>query len=300
MIILSALVPVYIAAIAILLRHGAPRPFPWWAVYILAISLARHGTQERLFYFMALVSTIIIVSRIRAMSERWDAVGKWIALALAVWLLLDAARIIPAPDVILADDTIGPLRRPYALEHPNNLAAWMLLMPWGLWTPAAIVLTQSRGALFGFAPALILRAVPRRWLTIVCMIGAVLGIVALAFRPGTVFARLDLWQDGIRLFLSSPIMGHGTGSYAALGSYQLDTAHNAMITIAAENGLFGLIPMIWMLIAAGREIARSPHPAKWGLMAFWIQQMFDDQWLHPITSILLGIAAAVCIFHRGD
>jgi O-antigen ligase len=125
--------------------------------------------------------------------------------------------------------------------------------------------------------------------------------------------RLNIWEDGVRFFVARPLVGWGSGSYytslyfatpeaeqmnAISGprNPEIHTAHNAVITIAAENGLLGLVPFMGMLISLGLLLWRSPHQARWGILAFMLQQLFDDQWLHPITSILLGMAVAVCLF----
>jgi O-antigen ligase len=100
------------------------------------------------------------------------------------------------------------------------------------------------------------------------------------------------------MFLASPIYGHGTGSYLTLAGNGMATAHNAALTIAAENGLIGLVAFgVWLYHTAAHVI-RSVDPLRFNLLAFTVQQIVDDQWLHPVNAILIGIALSVCIFQK--
>lgn len=243
-------------------------------------------------------------------------VGRGLAIALAIllclWTVADAVRLLPTPDLSPTSiPVIDPyLRRPYALEHPNNLAAWSLLLPFGVWTFWTILFTQSRGALLGWIAALAARYVPRRWWLAALPLGVIAMGLAVFIRPATVTARFDFWREGMDLFAARPLTGWGSGSYyeslvsdspaaqqmnAVTERTGMHTAHNAAVTIAAENGLPGLLSFVALVIGMVRLAARSRHPARYGLLAFAIQQIVDDQWLHPVTSILLGLAFGVCL-----
>lgn len=299
------------------LRHAqpaVPQSFPWkWALVfagvLLAGSLSPLGSLNKFYMFIGLLSAIIVGANARSLS-----LSKWLAIGLAVWLAADSLRLIPTADATVSSgETFGPLRRPYALEHPNIIASWLLLLPFGWWTLIGILLTQSRAALLGLLVLIGIRYVPTQYRGWSVLIGlALFGLATLA-RPGTMLARLDYWQEGGRLFLARPLTGWGTGSYytslnnPAAGEMNATvnhqrtnqhTAHNALITVATENGLMGLIPLVMLIIGVVNVARTSTHPARWSLLAFAVQQLFDDQWLHPVAVLLLGLAVGVCLANQ--
>lgn len=301
-------------AIWLLFRHGFPRSFPWrWAglfsTALLVGSLSPLGTIERWFLFTVLLAAFVIGCRIPRRILKPVMIGA--GILLAAFVAADALRIIPTPDVMVTDGEQllgGLIRRPYVLTHPNLAAAWSLLLPFGAWTVITILFTQSRGALIGILPALVMRFIPRRYMIPAIAAGALLFGGALALRPGTALDRLNFWTEGARLFAARPLMGWGSGSYrssllnpgaaaammnAVTQRTGMHTAHNALITIAAENGLMGLIPFAGLGLGVFSYARRSSSPLKWSVLAFAIQQCFDDQWLHPITSIIIGLSLAM-------
>jgi hypothetical protein len=303
------------SALYFVIRHRIPFPFPWvWCIvfaFILLIGSFSHlGSLDRFYYFVTFISATIVTFNLQRAGKwiHWLALGS--AWLITLIVLLDTFHLLPTPDV-MGMQLGGLIRRPYFLEHPNVVAATLLLLPFGFWTVITIILTQSRGALFGLVPTMLIRYVPKRWRLWVLPAVAVVLLLALLVRPGTVIARVDFWQEGLRFFVARPLTGWGTGSYLsslanpsdimnATVNYHrtgMHTAHNALITVAAENGLLGLVPLGGLLIALIRCCWRSRHPARWGLLAFSIQQFFDDQWLHPVVSILLGCCLAVCLFY---
>jgi len=158
---------------------------------------------------------------------------------------------------------------------------------------------------------LMLRFIPRRYLRLAVLVGAFLFTVALMLRPGTAFDRVNFWEEGTRFFLARPVTGWGSGSYrtsiiksspaadvmnaVVFKRTGMHTAHNALITVAAENGLMGLVPFTGFALGLFSFARRSASPMKWGVLAFAIQQLFDDQWLHPVTSIILGFTLAMLV-----
>jgi O-antigen ligase/polysaccharide polymerase Wzy-like membrane protein len=309
-----------VSAVACILKHHLPQPFPWlWAILFAGVVLlgafSPLGTPERFYVFLALLSAVIV----GAAAGRHEQLARALAIGLAVFVVADAVRLIPTADVVATPGELqlgGLVRRPYALEHPNVVAAWSLLLPLGPWTPIVVVATQSRGALAGLVAMLIARYVPRRALPWAAGAGAVVLVVAMLIRPGTMLARVDFWVEGLRFAAARPLTGWGSGSYytslagtgpAAEMNAVVDfertgmhTAHNAAITIAAENGLPGLVAFAGLAGSVFVLARRSTDPARWGLLAFWVQQFFDDQWLHPVTAVLLGLALAACLFKKEE
>jgi O-antigen ligase len=77
--------------------------------------------------------------------------------------------------------------------------------------------------------------------------------------------RADLITGGIDLFQDSPIIGQGAGSFAT--SYRLEiervkkpVSHTEPITVAAEQGILGLIPYAAVLFLSAVVLLR-PWPA---------------------------------------
>ncbi len=303
------------AAIYLLFKHGFPKSFPWrWAglfsMALLVGAFTPLGTLERWYLFLVLISAFVIGCHIPRKIMRYVMIGA--GIFLAAFVALDALRVIPSADAMVSDGEQllgGLIRRPYVLTHPNLAAAWSLLLPFGAWTVVTIFFTQSRGALIGILPVLVHRFIPRRYLMPAIVAGAILFGGAVALRPGTALDRLNFWAEGARFFAARPFIGWGSGSYrtsiltsspaadlmnAVVGTRTgMHTAHNALITIAAENGLMGLIPFGGFALGVFSFARRSSSPMKWGVLAFAVQQCFDDQWLHPVTSIVLGLTLAM-------
>jgi len=297
------------ALVQLLKTKAAPR-FPWpWALLLAGVffigGLTPLGTLQKFFAFVALLSAVIVGSHLRP--GRLPTYAAW---ALCAWLIADSLRLIPTPDVIITTgETFGIIRRPYVLEHPNVIATWMLLLPLGWWSLIGVALTQSRAALVGLIVAAITK-LPKEFRGYALLIGLTLVGLATLIRPGTMLSRLDYWREGTQLFLARPLAGWGSDSYrTSLESMLPDaramntttprtgmnTAHNAIITLAAENGLMGLIPFGFLIVGVARAVAKTNHPAKWSLLAFAVQMLFDDLWLHPITVVVLGLMVGNCL-----
>jgi hypothetical protein len=280
--------------------------FPWaWALFFVFALMAGSsygGKPEKFYLFCTMLSAVIVTYNLRAYQRVLHRFAVGLAIAVAAFLVLDALRVIPTPDIVVTDGELqfgGLIRRPYGLEHPNLIAAQMLLLPFGVWSVAVIV-TQSRGAFLGLVTALIIRYVHGRWLIVAAVIGAVLIGLAIWVRPYTITDRLGILGEGVRCFLAHPLTGIGSGNFrtATTDGTIMYTAHNALITVAAENGLLGLVPLVGLLVSLFKQVSKSTHPARWGLLAFAIQQMVDDQWLHLdlVTSVMIGCALAVCLY----
>ena len=77
-------------------------------------------------------------------------------------------------------------------------------------------------------------------------------------------ARLDLLKEGVRVFAAHPVLGVGLGQFI---NYEPDerkeawnVTHNAMLQVAAELGIVGLIPFLFVIgravLARRRRAAR--------------------------------------------
>jgi len=129
---------------------------------------------------------------------------------------------------------------------------------------AALVYARGRGPLLSIvgvlsASLLFIRWIPwRRRLIAVALLMSVLvaGVFLLPenlrSRYGrlleeggddSIIARVEAYQTAWRMFVTSPIIGHGTGSYRAYHN-EYSYPHNILLETMAENGIIGLILLL--------------------------------------------------------
>ncbi len=174
---------------------------------------------------------------------------------------------------------------------------------------AAILLSQSRGAIFIGVPLSILAIgllAGGRWLWAalgVIVVGAIAAIPLLnsprvqAFfnsGGGTSFFRLALWKSTLELIRDHPLFGVGPDNflYAYRGRYMLPEAwqesslshpHNVVLDFAARLGLIGLGVFIWLQIAFWSAAFRAMRQAK--------QSLASDHW-----ALIIGLMASMIDF----
>ena len=251
----------------------------------------------------------------------------------AVWRIVDAlilAGVVVAViglvqyafnlNVITAEEGVRRLRSVYG--SPNNAGLFLgRVLPIGLavaalgvgrrrgWyaaallpIAAAIVLSQSRGALLLGVPASILAIgvlAGGRWLwaAIGTLAAAALASLPLLNSPriqalfsgdgGTGFFRVALWRSTLELIRDHPLFGVGPDNflYAYRGRYLLPEAwqesalshpHNVVLDVAARLGLIGLGVFGWLQIAFWRTLRSiSRRPASRALAIGLAASMID-------------------------
>ncbi|MBT9252259.1 MAG: O-antigen ligase family protein [Brockia lithotrophica] len=67
--------------------------------------------------------------------------------------------------------------------------------------------------------------------------------------------RINAWETALGLFSLHPILGVGTGGFAYFHFFEYP--HNIILEVAAENGAFGIITLIFLIIISLREIMLS-------------------------------------------
>lgn len=204
------------------------------------------------------------------------------------------------------------------LGNPNITAAWLLslLMLGVLDLPGSVVsvglmglgmaATCCRGAFLSLAGALAVECWPewwiwakeRRWLSVLVLgVMAVMLVVTVAGRWGTVTKRLATWEEAARLFIERPLVGWGPGVYSVLAEVEPEHPHadNFFLTVAAEMDLVGLAAWGWLFGAAGRLVIRSEAGARLGLVAFAVHQLVDSTfwWYWPGLCVMVCLAVTV-------
>jgi putative inorganic carbon (HCO3(-)) transporter len=199
-------------------------------------------------------------------------------------------------------------------RREQTIAIGVLAVLW-----ACLVLTLSRSSLgallVGMAILAALRWRPSRALYVAVVVIA-LGAAVVALTPttfglnqglnGASSGRGGLVSGGLRLFGDRPLQGWGSGSFVQeyrvhnRGSGQLSASHTIPITIAAEQGVIGLIPYIALVVCAliclvrgaRGDPVRSAVAAAFGALIFHTM-LYADFLEDPTTWALLGIGMAL-------
>ena len=228
--------------------------------------------------------------------------------------------IIPAPNAVgtmlLIPATVAAAAA-IQFRGVRRLGALIVALP----MIAATILTLSRSAIAGLyvAAVVFISRRSRRTALVVLTIGLVVAVIALplfiqfrANRMGVAVtgtpidwiigadeARVTAWAAGVRMWLASPIVGHGFLSYKALadtfGDPRLGSPHNEILRFFAEEGLVGGLVAIAFVGSLLRELWRRPGWIGAGLFAgaigYWAGAMFNNPLLHIQASAMAFVFA---------
>ncbi|HEY4690344.1 MAG TPA: O-antigen ligase family protein [Anaerolineae bacterium] len=275
----------------------------WAALALLVVAtLSLAGAQYFLFglreWRVILLEPILFYLLLR--SSRLDRAAVWrivdaLVLAGAAVAVIGLVQYAFNLNLITAEEGTRRLRSVYG--SPNNVGLFLgrvlpialafLLLGQGrrrLWyglalVPiiAAIVLSQSRGAIFIGVPAAILAIgllAGGRWVWAAIGTLAVGVLAAIPFLnspriqalfsgEGTQVFRVALWRSTLNMIRDYPILGVGPDNflYAYRGRYLLPEAwqesnlshpHNVVLDFAARLGLIGLGVFLWIQVAFWR------------------------------------------------
>jgi putative inorganic carbon (HCO3(-)) transporter len=190
---------------------------------------------------------------------------------------------------------------------------------------ACLILTLSRSSLaallVGLAVLAALRWKPTRALYVAVAVIA-LGAVVVAVTPhtfgleqgfnGVSGGRGGVVTGGIKLFGQRPLQGYGSGAFATEYSAQhqnvaslLSDSHTIPITIAAEQGIIGLIAYVGLLAFAFVVLVRRARgdPVRSAIAAAFAALVFHtllyaDFLEDPFTWALLGVGVALAVAPR--
>ena len=190
-----------------------------------------------------------------------------------------------------------------------------------------LVLTLSQSSLGALLVGLVVLAALRwdpTWTAIVVVgVVALAGSAAFAFPDATkvdlgsgksvdkaTSGRLDLVEGGLRLFEDRPAYGWGSGSYTeqfrvrerVSSERAADASHTIPVTIAAEQGVAGLLVYLALLAAAFWRLLRGARSsaARAGIAAAFAALMLHT-WLYaafledPLTWVLLAVGSALAL-----
>ncbi|MCS6909092.1 MAG: O-antigen ligase family protein [Anaerolineales bacterium] len=220
-----------------------------------------------------------------------------IARRVLIW-----AGLVLAAMAIMEQSLTGA--RPGWLMNPNLYASGLLLVaPWawqtGRWRFATVLValaaTGSRGAWVAGLMPVAVRYAPVLWRTrrrhliafgVVAIV--ILGLLV-AFRPATVWVRVQTYAEAARLFSQRPLLGWGVGMYPILARVELAKSHadNALLTIAAEMGALGVGAWGLVIYRVIQVAQRSQSPARWALLAWLGHQLVDDTFGLPMIAAMV-------------
>ncbi len=200
---------------------------------------------------------------------------------------------------------VFPIALAFVLLGKGKRRVWygLSLLP----IAAAIVLSQSRGAIFLGAPAAILAIgllAGGRWVwaAIGALVTGALAAIPFLDSPrmqallngeGSQVFRVALWRSTLNMIRDHPVLGVGPDNflYAYRGRYLLPEAwaesslshpHNVALDFAARLGLLGLAAFIWIQVAFWRaassvlrEARRSSHIEHSALVIGLMASMVD-------------------------
>lgn len=163
--------------------------------------------------------------------------------------------------------------------------------------PAA-VLSGSRGVIVGFLSVLVAytwnKNKPISILLIVLILSFVSASFALNIGVGSIKERLDMWVDSFKAF---SFWGNGIGSFHAAFPYYSDNidtlkyrptyAHNDLIQIMFEIGVFGLI----LAITFATALLKTNSNEKYIIIAFLVMAQFSFPFYMPVSVFIFTLVA---------
>lgn len=202
---------------------------------------------------------------------------------------------------------------------PRLLAAGAAVLL-ALWAGLVLTLSQSSfiALLVGLAVLAVLQWGARRTLLPVAAV-VVVAVLAVLASPGTFgvdlnnlnassSGRFGLVEGGGRLFEQRPLQGYGSGAFEAeyrsqagrSGADSAATSHTIPVTVAAEQGLIGLLAYVALLAAAFARLLRgaAATPARAAVAAAFaaliVHTLVYAAFLEdPLTWTLLGLGTAL-------
>ncbi len=211
----------------------------------------------------------------------------------------------------------------YEPSRRRQLAATAVLaVLWG-----GLVLTLSRSSLGALLVGMATLAA-LRWRMRPVLIAAaavlVLGGAAVAISPKTFglnqglnnasSGRANLITGGLRMFGDEWLYGYGSGGFSVEYKHQnpaisssLSDSHTIPITVAAEQGLLGLIVYLALVLTALRTVFDSSGalPARAAIAAAFLAlvmhtMLYADFLEDPVTWTLLGVGSALATQHARE
>lgn len=260
-------VAIVVAAVASHVASGL-RPEGWLTVFALSLagevieglSYAEHRQRRVLLGAVGVLGCVVAVDALGAVATGRPPVG----------LLGDTSTTggylgMTAPAVALLWAPLAALV-PVALWGTDSTAGWLAL---------------AAGALTWLAMA---RRLTWHWAAGVSAACALAVVLADATFAGPLQEKLGVWHHTVTASASAWVLGHGPGSFAALGLSDgpgraiWQQAHHELIQWAYEIGLVGVVAVIGYGGSLARHLTRTPRGG----------------YAAPVAAMLVAFAVASC------
>jgi hypothetical protein len=158
----------------------------------------------------------------------------------------------------------------------------------------AILLTGARSAWVGVGLAFVRRFINRWWAYLAIFLVTV-GLIFL--RSNTVIKRFIVWDEAARIFLTSPWIGYGTGSYSSLARFQPTAQHadNFFLTTLVEFGMIGTSAFVYLSYEINRLLKSIDSSMKLVLMAVLFMQLVDATLYFIPTAMMFGLCLSIAL-----
>lgn len=298
-------------------------PFTAFAALGIAFWVSRDGALRPLVVALGSATLAGILSLVdyqaptllRDSPLDWVLQGPYVAGRLTgvirSWVSTAALVMVPAT-VYLALAALGR-------GTLGRVAALLLAIP----LLATAYFTYNRAVFLGlFALAVIVAwRIRRAFGVVVLVVGLVVGAVTLpyylqlraeavggsgAVQPGAPIvasdlARLNAWATSWRMFLDSPLIGHGYRSYRQVapgfGDTTLNAPHSEWFRLFAENGVVVGLLGVGFAVVTAIVLARRRDALGTGLFGAWVSFVLAASFNNPflfnaVTIVAFGAAGA--------
>ncbi len=239
-------------------------------------SLSRTVQYAQLFMLAWMVHQLAKTDRQRDLLMQAFVLGAYVMISVAVVAFFGSARLdyrdvgFPANSFAIVAALTIPMAWSMVLRRPVRLLHVLNVM-YPLFALLAVVLAASRGGLLTAVTALTIIPLTLHNVSVVMRVAllvavSAIGVAGVAWLPrvapdlernlerlgrveedllgGTMTGRTRIWEAGVQVFTTSPIVGVGSGGFnravePLLGSAR--SAHNAFLSVAVSSGLIGLI-----------------------------------------------------------
>lgn len=282
-----------------------------YLLYFLVVALLVSEGKIRFFmYHMLAMTMFLAVAGIYQYYTGHGIAGQDLVADRIAWvgifndpndLALAMLMIMPFPMLL----TVGNENR---LLRPLYFVCVLLL-------GACVVLTESRGGILAMGCLVPITAARRYGIKVAVAMAVAMAVGIFVFGPSrmgqisteeaSAHERIESWTVGIGMFQSNPLFGIGAGRYTL---YHFITAHNSFVLAAAELGLFGLFPWVFLFYISIKNlhfVTRESSKRGWtglailseavllGLVVYFCAGLFLSRAYSPLLLILFGLAVSI-------
>jgi O-antigen ligase len=282
-----------------------------YLLYFLVVALLVSEGKIRFFMYHLLVMTLFLA--LAGIFQHFT--GRGVAGQELVATRIAWVGIFGDPnDLALAMLMIMPFPILLMVSH-NSRFLRLVFFLCVLILGACVVFTESRGGILAMGFLVPVAAARRYGYKLALVMALVMAVGIFVFGPSrmgqisteeaSAHERIESWTVGIGMFQSSPLFGIGAQRFTL---YHFITAHNSFVLAAAELGLFGLFPWIFLFYISIKNlhfVNRESSKRGWaglellseaallGLVVWFCAALFLSRTYSPLLFILFGLAVGI-------